>query len=245
MIIRLDKFLADMGIGTRSQVKEYIKKHRVSVNGSTNVKADLKINTECDICLFDNEPVVYTEFEYFMLNKPAGVVSATEDQSDKTVVDLIPDLIKDSFPVGRLDKDTEGLLLITNDGALSHKLLSPKNHVDKKYYALVKGIIDSSVIQVFADGVKVDSEFTALPATLEILGYNTADSQAYPKDTTTVHVTIHEGKFHQVKRMFEAVSSEVLYLKRLSMGPLILDDNLKPGEYRRLTKEEIDELKKA
>ena len=166
------------------------------------------------------------------------MISAANDKSDKTVIDLIKDAKrKDLFPVGRLDKDTEGLLLITNDGELSHNLLSPKKHVDKIYFAKVKGHITDEEVLKFKNGLVVDETFTAKPARLEVLEFNADDN------TTDIQITIHEGKFHQVKRMFEAVGSKVLYLKRLSMGTLLLDRNLMPGEYRKLSQEEINALK--
>lgn len=238
MLLRLDKYLCDMQIGTRSAVKDIIKKKRVTVNGSVVTKPETKVDTDKDSICVDNVLTNYSEYEYYMLNKPQGVVSATSDSNDKTVIDIIEDKKrKDLFPVGRLDKDTEGLLLITNDGELAHRLLSPKHHVDKTYFATVKGSILPEHIKSFEEGLKVDKEFTALPADLKVIKYN-ADN-----DTTDVKVTIQEGKFHQIKRMFEAIDSKVLYLKRLSMGRLMLDENLKIGEYRKLTKEELELLK--
>lgn len=237
-VLRLDKYLCDMQIGSRAEVKELIKKKRIKVNEETVTKPELKIDTDNDIIKFDDEIINYQEYEYFMLNKPQGVISATNDKSDKTVIDLINDAKrKDLFPVGRLDKDTEGLLLITNDGKLSHNLLSPKKHVDKTYFAKVKGHITDEEVLKFKNGLVVDETFTAKPARLHVLEFNAADN------TTDIQITIHEGKFHQIKRMFEAVGSEVLYLKRLSMGTLLLDKNLMPGEYRKLSQEEINALK--
>lgn len=237
-VLRLDKYLCDMQIGSRAEVKGLIKKKRIKVNEETVTKPELKINTDNDIIKFDDEVINYQEYEYFMLNKPQGVISATNDKSDKTVIDLIKDAKrKDLFPVGRLDKDTEGLLLITNDGELSHNLLSPKRHVDKTYFAKVKGHITDEEVLKFKNGLVVDETFTAKPARLHVLEFNDADN------TTDIQITIHEGKFHQIKRMFEAVGSEVLYLKRLSMGTLLLDKNLMPGEYRKLSQEEINALK--
>lgn len=237
-VLRLDKYLCDMQIGSRAEVKGLIKKKRIKVNEETVTKPELKINTDNDIIKFDDEVINYQEYEYFMLNKPQGVISATNDKSDKTVIDLIKDAKrKDLFPVGRLDKDTEGLLLITNDGELSHNLLSPKRHVDKTYFAKVKGHITDEEVLKFKNGLVVDETFTAKPARLHVLKFNDADN------TTDIQITIHEGKFHQIKRMFEAVGSEVLYLKRLSMGTLLLDKNLMPGEYRKLSQEEINALK--
>lgn len=237
-VLRLDKYLCDMQIGSRAEVKGLIKKKRIKVNEETVTKPELKIDTDNDIIKFDDEVINYQEYEYFMLNKPQGVISATNDKSDKTVIDLIKDAKrKDLFPVGRLDKDTEGLLLITNDGELSHNLLSPKRHVDKTYFAKVKGHITDEEVLKFKNGLVVDETFTAKPARLHVLKFNDADN------TTDIQITIHEGKFHQIKRMFEAVGSEVLYLKRLSMGTLLLDKNLMPGEYRKLSQEEINALK--
>ena len=167
MIIRLDKYLADMQIGTRKEVKELIKKGRITVNNEKSVSSDTKIDTDRDIIMMDSEIITYSEFEYYMLNKPAGVVSASNDPKNKTVINLIKSKRKDLFPVGRLDKDTEGLLLVTNDGELAHFLLAPKSHVDKTYYAVVKGLIGENEINKFKDGLVVDNELTALPAHLK------------------------------------------------------------------------------
>lgn len=237
-LLRLDKYLCDMQLGTRSQIKEMVRKSRVQVNGTFVKKSDVKVNTDCDKVLVDGKEVCYVEYEYYMLNKPAGVLSAARDRNAETVLDLIKDNNrKDLFPVGRLDKDTEGLLLITNDGMLSHELLSPSKHVDKVYFAKVRGRMTEREVKAFADGLVIDEEFTALPGKLVILSYDDINNESL------VEVTIHEGKFHQVKRMFEAVNSEVLYLKRLSMGSLKLDETLNTGEYRQLTQDEIDALK--
>lgn len=237
-LLRLDKYLCDMQIGTRSQIKEMVRKSRVQVNGTIVKKSDVKVNTDSDTVFVDGKAVGYVEYEYYMLNKPAGVLSAARDRNAETVLDLIKDNNrKDLFPVGRLDKDTEGLLLITNDGMLSHELLSPSKHVDKVYFARVRGQMTEREVKAFADGLVIDEDFTALPGKLVILSYDDVN------DESLVEVTIHEGKFHQVKRMFEAVNSEVLYLKRLSMGSLKLDEALNTGEYRQLTQDEIDALK--
>lgn len=238
MLLRLDKALADMQAGTRSQVKELIRKKRITVNGDIVTKPEFKVDTDKDTIFLDDKCLSYTEYEYYMLNKPAGVISATEDKSQQTVIDLIKTRKrKDLFPVGRLDKDTEGLLLITNDGALAHNLLSPGKHVDKTYYSIVKGRIDKNIVDTFAKGLIVDKELTAMPSKLEIISYNS------DKDCSEVNITIQEGKFHQIKRMFAAVGSEVLFLKRLSFGSLGLDNTLKPGEYRSLTETEVNLLK--
>ena len=204
------------------------------MNGVRVTRPEEKIDTERDTVLFNGMTVGYAEFEYYMLNKPAGVVSATEDRRERTVLDLIGEKRrKDLFPVGRLDKDTEGLLLITNDGELAHRLLSPKKHVDKTYYARVAGRITEEHKKIFAAGVDIGDEKPALPAELRILS---------SEEISEVELTIHEGRFHQVKRMFHAVGGEVLYLKRTSMGSLRLDECLEPGQYRRLTEDEIRAL---
>lgn len=234
-IMRLDKCLADMQLGTRSQVKEYIRKGRISVNNNNVMSPDIKINTEIDIVKFDGKDIFYEDYEYYMLNKPAGVLSATRDKNAKTVLDLIWDKSrKDLFPVGRLDKDTEGLLLITNDGALAHDLLSPKKHVNKTYYAKISGNVLPDHIVLFQNGIYLEEDVKTLPAQLKIL-QSGSESE--------IELTIQEGKFHQVKRMFQKIGTEVIYLKRLTMGTLILDENLQPGEYRKLTSQEIEQLK--
>lgn len=234
MKIRLDKYLADMGCGTRSGVKQAVKKGAVSVNDVPVKRPEEKIDTEADRVAFQGKTVSYSKYEYYMLNKPAGVVSATEDRRERTVIDLIEEKQrKDLFPVGRLDKDTEGLLLITNDGEMAHRLLSPRKHVDKVYYARVKGNVTEEDVRLFAQGIDIGDEKPALPAELVILKNG---------EVSEIELTVREGRFHQVKRMFASVGKEVVYLKRLWMGPLVLDRNLKPGEYRKLTKEEIDRL---
>lgn len=239
-MIRLDKYLADMGCGTRQEVKKLIRSGQVSVNGAVVKKPETKVEqTVQEVCL-NGEKVGYESFEYYMLNKPAGVISATEDRSCQTVVDLIQEnqekKRKDLFPVGRLDKDTEGLLLITNDGELAHRLLSPKKHVDKCYFARVSGKVTEDDVRSFENGVNIgrlEQPEITMPGKLEII---TSD------EISQIHLTIQEGKFHQVKRMFRAVGKEVIYLKRLRMGTLVLDENLNIGEYRPLTKEELEKL---
>lgn len=236
-MIRLDKYLADMGCGTRQEVKKFIRSGQVSVDGIVVKKPETKVEQTVQEVFLNGEKVGYESFEYYMLNKPAGVISATEDQSCQTVVDLIKDKKrKDLFPVGRLDKDTEGLLLITNDGALAHRLLSPKKHVDKCYFARIYGKVTEEDVRSFEKGVNIGSQEQpelTMPGKLEII---TSD------DISKIRLTIQEGKFHQVKRMFQAVGKEVIYLKRLRMGTLILDENLGIGEYRPLTKEELEKL---
>lgn len=233
--MRLDKFLVEMKKGSRSEVKKLIKSGRVTVDGQTVREPEQKFDPERAQISLDGQTVSYASFEYFMLNKPQGVVSATEDRRFQTVVDLIDTARrKDLFPAGRLDIDTEGLLLITNDGQLAHQLLSPKKHVDKVYFARVEGILPSDVKEQFAKGLTLDGDVKTLPARLELLKEG---------PVSDVRLTIHEGKFHQVKRMFEAVGCHVVYLKRLSMGSLVLDETLAPGEYRRLTDDELCALK--
>ena len=234
MKIRLDKYLADMGLGTRSQIKKEIRSGQVVVNGISICRPEVKIDTGQDKVIFHGEPVTYEEYEYFMLNKPAGVISAASDRQETTVIDLIRDRKRDDlFPVGRLDKDTEGLLIITNNGELAHRLLSPKKHVDKVYFARINGRVTQSDVDIFFRGVDIGDEKPTLPADLVIC---TSD------EVSEIRLTIREGRFHQVKRMFQAVGKEVVYLKRLRMGCITLDESLKPGEYRRLTEEEVERL---
>lgn len=234
-MIRLDKYLADMGVGTRSEVKNYIRKRKISVNSEVVADPNRKIILGEDEVFFERSHIGYVSIEYYMLNKPAGVLSATEDKRSTTVIDLITtSKRKDLFPVGRLDKDTEGLLIITNDGELTHNLLSPRKHVDKVYFARIDGMVTNVDVVKFEQGLVIDEELTAKPAKLVILSSG---------EESEIELTIQEGKFHQVKRMFEAVGKEVIYLKRLSMGSLILDDSLEPGEYRELSEDEINALK--
>ena len=234
MAMRLDKYLADMGLGTRSEIKKAVRSGRVSVDGRTVTDPGTKVGPE-DAVLFDGTAVTYEPYVYYMLHKPAGVISASEDRRERTCVDLIDETRRrDLFPVGRLDRDTEGLLLITNDGDLCHRLLTPSRHVDKVYYARISGKVTEEDVRGFADGLQVDADFRAMPAQLRILR---SDS------VSEVEIVIREGKFHQIKRMFRAVGKEVLYLKRLSMGSLTLDPALQPGTWRRLTAEELAELR--
>ena len=297
---RLDKLLGQEGLGTRSELKKAVRKGRVTVNGAVEKDPGRQITAEDRIC-FDGKEVRRNQYVYYMLNKPAGVITATEDGRMRTVLDLLrepvpgpeeaepgsaaadspeetetsvpdgsalkktaaarpgpmpaeasactrPVLRRGLFPVGRLDRDTEGLLLITDDGQLAHRLLSPVRHVDKTYYAVVTGRVTESDISLFAQGFRVDDELTAMPAVLRIIedgsfGEAPLPDTAYGPECTQVSVTIREGKFHQIKRMFAAVGKEVLYLKRLSMGTLQLDTALKPGQFRELTKEEIAALR--
>lgn len=232
--LRLDKYLADAGIGSRSQVKQFFRQKLVSVNGETVMTGELKIQPEQDIICYRGTPVIREEFVYYVLNKPAGYVSATEDNTCQTVLSLIQDSThSDLFPVGRLDKDTEGLLLITNDGALAHRLLSPNYHVDKTYYVEVVEPIPSNAVSLFQEGIDIGEKQPTLPAKLEILS------------PTSAIITIHEGKFHQIKRMFHAIGCEVTYLKRVAFGSLTLTDDLSLGTYRALEKEELAALQQT
>ena len=316
--MRLDKFLADMGVGSRSDLKKAIRKSLVTVNGAVEKDPGAQVSAEDHIC-FDGAEIRYAEQQYYMLHKPAGVLSASEDRRQTTVVDLInlnDELVrKDLFPVGRLDKDTEGLLIITNDGPLAHQLLVPKHHIDKTYYAIVTGTITEDDQRAFTRGIRYDEKLTALPATLRVLstGKTVADlrrelgfpenvSAFVPSDeanaaagqpaltrsdasrmlaemnitdptarllrtrlagpafigaeepaditddslVSEVEITIQEGKFHQIKKMVKALpgGKEILYLRRISMGALRLDPNLAPGEFRKLSEDEIKILKK-
>lgn len=235
--MRLDKFLAEMQTGTRSQVKEYVKKGLVTVNNEIVKKSDIKIDENKDVICFQGRQLTYSKYYYYMLNKPSGVVTATMDNHDKTVMDLLSDADgKDLFPVGRLDKDTEGLLLITNDGELGHNLLSPKKHVDKTYYVECDGSIDDDKINRLEQGLDIGDDEITHPAKVELLSKE--------NDRYVIKITITEGRFHQVKRMIQAVDGKVIYLKRLTMGSLILDEKLDYGEYRPLTQEEIDSLRR-
>lgn len=235
--LRLDKYLADMSVGTRSELKTWIRKGRVKVNGVVCRNPETKISVTDDEITIDDRIIRYVDYEYIMLNKPAGVVSATSASLSKTVLDLVLDRQrKDLFPVGRLDKDTEGLLILTNDGELAHNLLSPRKHVDKVYYAKIRGRVTQEDVKAFRDGIDIGENELTMPADLKILQADTISE---------IELTIREGKFHQVKRMFEAVGKEVTYLKRISMGGLKLDPALAPGEYRSLTEDELRLLKKA
>mgnify|MGYP000922077723 CR=1 FL=1 len=237
--MRLDKFLVACAVGSRTEVKNFLKTGRVTVNGKKEKSAKLQINEDTDEICFDGKKLEYEEFVYYMMNKPQGVISATEDPKHKTVLDLLDDYAraKEVFPVGRLDIDTHGLLLLTNDGKLAHALLSPKRHVDKTYLAQVDGIMTDEDIETFAQGIPL-KDFTCQPAQLKVLELDEA------KETSLVEITLAEGKFHQVKRMVAACGKEVTDLQRLSMGPLQLDPELALGEWRRLTEEEMKSLER-
>ncbi|NVR93112.1 rRNA pseudouridine synthase [Listeria monocytogenes] len=227
--MRLDKLLSHTGFGSRKEVKPLLKSGAVVVNGTIQKDSKTQVNPDKDQITVHGTPVVYQEFVYFMLHKPQNVVSATEDNVSETVIDLLAqeDTLTDPFPVGRLDKDTEGLLIITNDGTLAHNLLSPKKHIDKTYYAKIDGDVTAADVEAFAAGIELDDGYTCKPASLEIITPN------------EINVTIQEGKFHQVKRMFAARGKTVSYLKRISMGNLQLDESLELGEYCPLTEAEL------
>lgn len=233
--MRLDKLLSNMGFGSRKEVRQFLKNGAVRVNDEVEKKSGAIVNTQTDSVTLLGEPVVYQEFIYLMMNKPQGVLSATEDSRDKTVVDLLSSDFThfNPFPVGRLDKDTEGFLLLTNDGKLAHNLLSPKKNVPKTYYAHISGVVTNEDIESFQNGVILDDGYETKPGKLVILKAG---------EISEIELTITEGKFHQVKRMFEAVNKKVVYLKRLSMGPLTLDETLPLGSYRELLKEEVELL---
>lgn len=271
-MLRLDKYLTDMGVGTRSEVKDKIRKGQVTVNQSVIKKPDTKVS-DLDVITVEGQTVGYVDFEYYMLNKPQGVVSATVDDNNQTVVDLIREKKrKDLFPVGRLDKDTEGLLLITNDGELSHRLLSPKRHVEKCYFIVAAGEVTDNALVLLEQGVNIGTreqeEWThaakcQMLACLSIEEFYHEDNdwcdnrvqeivkryaekqEINAESVSVLKLTITEGKYHQVKRMLQAVGSQVLYLKRLSMGTLMLDDALREGEYRYLTSREVAALTNA
>lgn len=297
MHMRLDKFLADMGVDPRGKIKHYIKWGKVTVNGKGVTDPGFQIRDQ-DLSTvqvsYKGHPVVYARYEYYMMHKPAGVLSATQDKKQRTVLDLMTGRIrKDIFPVGRLDKDTEGLLLLTNDGELAHRLLAPKHHIDKIYLVRIGGELTEKNISDFTKGIRYDEKLTAMPAGLTVLktGIPMSDAEraAYihnfqmitgikstaksdidfgrkkdaaledmpqsivpedasekclpPETVSEVTATIQEGKFHQIKKMFHALGTEVVYLKRISMGPLQLDPTLEPGQYRPLTEAELAALR--
>ncbi|RAP27285.1 Ribosomal small subunit pseudouridine synthase A [Brevibacillus laterosporus] len=234
---RLDKVLANTGKGTRKEVKQLVKQRIVTVDGVVATDPGMHVIPEQQLIEINGEPLLFKRWVFVMLNKPAGVISATEDALHETVVDLLPDEWRHKVhPVGRLDIDTEGLLLLTNDGQLSHSLLTPKKKVDKEYFARIEGRVTDEHIAAFKQGVTLDDGYETMPATLEILQSG---------DISEIHVTIMEGKYHQVKRMFAAFDLKVVYLKRVRMGPLLLDESLELGEFRELTEEELNSLRRG
>ncbi len=233
---RLDRVLSNFGFGTRSEIRQLIRNGAVKVDGVTVKDSGIHVRPGSSVIDVDGEILNYREFIYVMMNKPAGVISATEDNKLTTVLDILPEEFKcfDLFPAGRLDIDTEGLLLLTNDGKLAHELLSPKNHVPKRYYALVDGVVDTEVEGRFREGVVLDDGYKTMPAELYIIKEG---------QRSEIELVLHEGKFHQVKRMFEAVGRKVLFLKRIRMGGLDLDPELQTGRCRELTAAEVELLK--
>lgn len=236
-IVRLDKFLCDMNKGTRSRIKKDIKAGLVTVNGVKIVKPEYGVDEKADQICYQGQPCVYEKYVYYMLHKPSGVVSSTEDKRERTVLDLLlGEHRSDLFPVGRLDKDTEGLLLITNDGQMAHALLSPKKHVEKEYECHLAHGLTAQQIERLEQGVDIGEKELTKPAKVRVIsGVSETDAR--------ITLTITEGKFHQVKRMLKAVDNEVLYLKRIRMGNLMLDDKLDKGAYRRLSEREIESLR--
>ncbi|MCH4191188.1 MAG: rRNA pseudouridine synthase [Butyrivibrio sp.] len=236
---RIDKFLCDQNLGTRKQVKEFIKNGMVTINGETVLKPEQHVDETADEVSFGGRVLNYSEFCYYMLYKPQDVVSATTDGRSVTVVDLLkPENVKGLAPVGRLDKDTEGLLLMTNDGMLTHNLLSPRKHVDKDYEVHLAHEITDAELKKLENGVDIGDETRTLPA---VIYRDEPDAEG----RCVIHLVLHEGRFHQVKRMLEAVGNEVLFLKRISMGSLKLDETLEPGEYRPLTAQELEGLQNS
>lgn len=232
-LVRLDKFLSNAGIGTRSQVRDYIKYRRVWVDGKPCIKADTKIDKDKNEVTFDKRIVSYDEFVYVILNKPKGVISATEDDNETTVLDLLDDKYKKMklFPVGRLDKDTVGLLILSNDGRFAHNTLSPKKHIEKSYYAHINGEITDKHIKMFEEGIVISSGYKCLPSKLSI--------EYSAENFSKINITIKEGKYHQIKRMFEAIGRKVVYLKRTRFDDILLDESLQEGEYRLANEEEM------
>ncbi len=234
--IRLDKILANSGFGSRKDIKKLVRTGVVAVNDQAAKDSSIHVSPIKDIITVNGVQVIYKEFVYLMLNKPEGYISATEDLREPTVIELVPEEFShyDLFPVGRLDKDTVGLLLLTNDGKLAHNLLAPKKHVPKKYFAKIDGTVTENHVRLFSEGVTIDDGYKTKPAELKIVSAG---------DISEVELVITEGKFHQVKRMFQAFNMEVTFLKRTEFGPLLLDENLEPGEMRELTEQEISLLK--
>ena len=256
-MIRLDKYLADSGYGTRSEVRSFLRIGEVTVNGEVVKDGARKIDPKCDIVARGGKAVEFSEFEYYMLHKPAGIITASRDKKEKTVIDLIDSKKRrDLFPVGRLDRDTEGLLLITNDGELSHRLLSPKKHIEKRYIALVSGVLPENIAEEFEKGIDIGDEKLTKPSTLRRLDSIEETGDPYIEENyerlaetfgsiSIMDVGLTEGRYHEIKRMFEAFGGKVEYLKRISMGGLKLDKELSLGGYRKLTEEEVEILKRG
>ena len=233
MIVRVDKILSELGFGSRQEIKKYVKAGKIRINDNIVKKPEEKLNSEVDKLFFDGKEVEVEEFETFILYKPAGYVCATKDNVHKTVMELIDSKRKNIVPVGRLDLDTEGILILTNDGDLNHRLVSPSSHVDKTYYAIFEGELNENAVEMTKNGLDIGEGEVSKPAKLEIISSN------------EIMLTIHEGKFHQVKRMVKALGGEVTYLKRVAFGGLRLDDlKLKKGESRKITEIEMEMLKR-
>ena len=234
---RLDKIISNLGYGSRKEIKALVKKGLVKVDGEIVKDNGLLIDPEKSFININGEDLFYREYIYLMMNKPDGVISATYDNREETVIDLleVEHQVFDPFPVGRLDKDTVGLLLLTNDGELNHRLISPKWHVDKVYYAKIDKAVDEKDVEAFKNGITLDDGYKCKEGKLEIISSSDEGSE--------VMVTIQEGKYHQVKRMFEALGKTVVYLKRTEFGGLPLDQDLEEGEYRELTEDELALLK--
>ena len=233
-ILRVDKLLANLSYGSRKEIKKLVSQKRVMIDETLVLKPEEKFDTEKNKLYLDGIHINYEEFEYYMLNKPKGYISATEDNIHKTVMELIPSKLKGLAPVGRLDIDTEGFLLVSNDGKLAHRLISPSNNVPKEYYADIEGRLPEDVQKIFAEGMPLEKDFTTKPAKLNIISNDT--------NAAKISLIIYEGKFHQVKRMVGYCDKEVVDLQRLTMGTLVLDENLKRGEWRRLSKKELELL---
>lgn len=232
MIVRVDKILSELGFGSRQDIKKYVKAGKIRINDNIVKKPEEKLNSEKDKLYFEGKEVEVEEFETFILYKPAGYVCATKDNVHKTVMELIDSKRKNIVPVGRLDLDTEGILILTNDGVLNHRLVSPSSHVDKTYYAVFEGKLDENAVEMTKNGLDIGEGEVSKPAKLEIISDN------------EILLTIHEGKFHQVKRMVKALGGEVTYLKRVAFGGLRLDDlKLNKGESRKITEIEMEMLK--
>lgn len=233
MIVRIDKILSELGFGSRQEIKKYVKAGKIRINDNIVKKPEEKLNSEVDKLFFEGKEVEVEEFETFILYKPAGYVCATKDNVHKTVMELIDSKRKNIVPVGRLDLDTEGILILTNDGDLNHRLVSPSSHVDKTYYAIFEGKLNENAVEMTKNGLDIGEGEVSKPAKLEIISSN------------EIMLTIHEGKFHQVKRMVKALGGEVTYLKRVAFGGLRLEDlKLKKGESRKITEIEMEMLKR-
>ena len=245
--MRLDRFLANSGVGTRKEVKDILKKRKIKVNDVIMLDGSVHVNENEDIVKYNDEVINYRPIVYIMMNKPDGVSSATEDKEHKTVIDLLGNNYRtySLFPVGRLDIDTEGLLILTNDGILTHNLLAPNKHVDKKYYVELRDPVTKEAIEKLEAGIELEVDFVTKNAKVEVIenSEEPINKKTGERNPSKAYITISEGKYHQVKRMFKAVNNKVEYLKRIQMGNLVLDENLKIGEYRELTEKELKILK--